>query len=318
MRGAAESESMHMYDTVEHDMRQSKEYMANVKFNFIEVFHKLRFLKKLKGDAPSEEERPEESKEKLQLVKKEAEKIRASIEQISKEIADKKNLLKRKSADLAEKSEKQSALIKRVQEIEEKERIVREFVEIKQENEKVQQRTKRLLEEKSGMKTLKERKSEQIAAKRETAETLRRERGRREERLQLLQKEANQQMVYLYSWYRQFGTVYTRLVGLKVIDVRQSRHRQVQEVYASTEGKSAPEKEEQNSEINVKIISKKDGRAAVLALVFVDGRMESYSVHKTEDSAQTQATNCDELFQYCRKINSNKFFVFESINQQMK
>ncbi|KAI5185788.1 hypothetical protein NEHOM01_1065 [Nematocida homosporus] len=307
------TDAISLYGTIEHDMRHSKEYLANIKFNYVEVMHKYIFLKVLRGDMSEE---ISSQKEELVKKKEEIERYRRSIESLSADISRATNTLEDQKQKLSQIKEKEFIIRKRIEEAMNKAQAVSQFAEIKQKNStylaqiasctsEIEQRQvniqtyKRLVEERN--RALVQTNSRKSVA---------------DERLKDLQQAANQQMVYLYNWYTQFGSVFMRLVGAKIIDIRKSEQKKLQSIYSST-GEEVPDREEKSSLISIKILAKKKNRTAVITLSFVNGKLDAHTIYKTEDTLQIKPQVCDELFSYCQTTNSTKFFLFESINRQM-
>ncbi|KAI5188485.1 hypothetical protein NECID01_0116 [Nematocida sp. AWRm77] len=306
-------ENMNMYDTIEHDMRHSKEYLANIKFNFIEVYHKFVFLKRLKGEKPEEST---QKKEDLQRVKGLVEGSRQRIEGLSQEIALFAQKLGSKDAEVRELKEKEMLLQRRVEAAAAKAKVVKEYVDVKEKNTRVLAQIEALKTEIEHTKKDLQAKAARAEARKKLLEKAREERVRSEEKLDTLQKIANQKLVYQYNWYNHFSTLLYKMLGVKVIDVRQSVHRPQHSVYTSLRETSA-EAQEQTNEITVKLLAKKKERTVVLTLSFVNGHVHSYAVHRTEGVAQVPPSSCEELFKYCKDTNSIKFFIFESVSLQL-
>ncbi len=58
------------YGSIEHDMRHSKKYLANLKFNYIELLHKELFLRAVGGEeVPVQGERKSELKRRKQQTR---------------------------------------------------------------------------------------------------------------------------------------------------------------------------------------------------------------------------------------------------------
>ncbi|KAI5140643.1 hypothetical protein NEPAR04_0384 [Nematocida parisii] len=313
MTGHESSHSMSIYDTIEHDMRHSKEYLANMKFNYIEVLHKSIFLKRLRGQ-PDEEVLS--SKEELVSTKKQIEEFRKKFEKISHEVYCLREEAEKQERILRTTKEKEALLKKRIEEITNTEKTLKAFAEIKTDHElriSAMAQTQKTIEETERKLSAQ---ADGLTTKTTLKESLFTQKANLQSRLKDLQKTSNQQQVYQYNWYKQFMSVLYKLVGIKVIDVRQSVHKQQEAVYNSTEDREQKKKENIN-EISVKLLSKKKGKTIVITLIFIDGKINNYTIHKTEGAAQIKSVCCNELFNYCKKVNSTKYFIFEGIYLQL-
>ncbi|KAI5191526.1 hypothetical protein NEMIN01_1552 [Nematocida minor] len=306
--------SMSIYDTIEHDMRHSKEYLANMKFNYIEVLHKSIFLKRLRGQ--KEEEEATSQKEELVETKKRIEELRKRFEKISQEVIQLREQAERQENALRATREKEIVMKKRIDEISNTEKTLKKFTEIKREHEfrveKIRQIKQKIEETENEISAKKQTVNTKLSAK----ESLMSQKTFLQERLKDLQKTANQQLVYQYNWYKQFISVFYKLVGIRVIDVRQSIHKHQEAVYTSIEN-GKKEKKENTNEISIKLLSKQKEKTVVITLVFVDGKIHGHTIHKTEGTSQIEPISCSSLFNYCKKVNSTKYFIFESIYQQL-
>lgn len=307
------SQSLSIYDTIEHDMRHSKEYLANIKFNYIEVLHKSIFLKRLRGQTETE---VESSKEALVETKKQIEEQRKKFEKISEEVMLLREKEEKQENALRRAREREALLKKRINEITKTEKTLKEFSEIKRDHGVRMESVKNLREKiTKAESTLKVGKTS-VESKAPIKDSLIQQRAHLQERLKDLQKTANQQLVYQYNWYKQFMSLFYKLVGIRVIDVRQSVYKHQETTYNSTEGRGQKKKDDTN-EISIKFLSKKNESTVVITLIFVDGKVCKYGVHKTEGTLQIEPVSCDTLFNYCKKVNSTKYFIFESIYQQL-
>lgn len=304
-----------IYYTIEHDMRHSKEYLANMKFNYIEVLHKSIFLKRLRGQR--EEDPIQRKKEELVETKKRIEEMRKKFERISHEISVLREQSKEQEATLRERKEKETILKKRIEEISNTKETIKKFTEIKKDHEAREIRIREIKEkiEKEENRLKVERK--ELETKQLVKDSLLVQKDSLQDRLKTLHKTSNQQLVYQYNWYKLFLNVFYKLARIRVIDVRQSTHRHQGTIYTSTEDKEK-KKKESIDEIAVKLLSKKGERTVVITLSFVDGKLDGYNIHRTEGTSQIEPVSCDKLFQYCKKVNSVRYFIFESIDSQLR
>ncbi|KFG25433.1 uncharacterized protein NESG_02207 [Nematocida ausubeli] len=313
MSGEDGNHSMSIYDTVEHDMRHSKEYLANMKFNYIEVLHKSIFLKRLRGQQGSE---VPNCKDELVATKKQIEEFRRRFEKISHEVSALREEAEKQESILRSAKEKETLLVKKIEEIASTEKTLKAFSEIKEDHE---ERVREIAQVHSSIEDLEKRIDQQtqlLSTKTTMKETLSGQKISLQERLSDLQKTSNQQLVYQYNWYKQFMSVLYKLVGIRVIDVRQSIHKHQETIYNSTEDREQKKKENTN-EISVKLLSKQKDRTVVITLIFINGKLNSYMFHKTEGALQIEPACCNELFEYCKKVNSTKHFIFEGMHQQL-
>ncbi|KAI5179098.1 hypothetical protein NEFER01_1965 [Nematocida sp. LUAm1] len=107
-----------------------------------------------------------------------------------------------------------------------------------------------------------------------------------------------------------------QLVGAKVVDIQHTEQKASSLIYSSTE-KDIPKVEEKKSKVTIKILAKKHNRTVIVTLVFLDSKLEGYAIYRTENNLQTAPESCDNLFSYCQRTNSTKYFLFKSIHQQL-
>ncbi|KAH9386878.1 uncharacterized protein NEMAJ01_1774 [Nematocida major] len=307
------SHTMSIYDTIEHDMRHSKEYLANIKFNFIEVLHKSIFLKRLRGQEESE---GTGCKEALVGAKKQIEDLRKQFEKTSHDVAFLRGEAEKHESMLRTTKEKEMILKKRIDEITQTEKTLSAFSEIKKDHEVRAESIRKLRLKIEDAENKVKACRQATDAKDVVRESLVLQKTDLQARLKDLQQTANQQLVYQYNWHKQFVSVFYKLVGIRVIDVRQNVHKHQETTYSSAENREQKKKEDIN-EISIKLLAKRDERTVVITLIFVDDKIHSYTVHKTEGVAQIEPLQCDLLFEYCKKMNSIKHFIFESFHQQL-
>lgn len=303
---------MRQYDTVEHDMRHSKEYLANIKFNFVEIIHKVIFLQKLKGNVIQ----MEPVKDLLIKKKEEIEKMRKKLEILSERMADVSISLEEKKKELIRIKEQEHIMLKRIEGASSKEQTIRHISKIREQHKKDLECIERIKEEISDKNKENRRRKETYDRKKSYFAEICRRREEIENKLEVLQKDANQQMVYQYNWYKQFSSVMKNLIGAKIIDVQQIEQKQPSSVYSSINGETQAA-EEKIRRTSIKILAWHKDRTAIITLAFVDGKFDSYSIYRTKNNVQIPTAECQELFTYCQRTNSVKLFLFEGIAHQI-
>ncbi|OAG29965.1 hypothetical protein NEDG_01512 [Nematocida displodere] len=299
-------EGTSMYDTIEHDMRHSKEYLSNIKFNYIEILHKSILLNKVVDSTESVEK--EAIKPKLIQRKKEVEGVRETIERLSKEEYFLKRELEERVQVLAQSRAQEAAVLRRIEELLKQEKTLKEFAEIKENNEDNLKDIKELAQQIEQADRQREVSQETLQSMRAQLKTSQIRKVELEQTLQTTEKVENQQIIYQYSWYKKFYSLFTAILGVKVVDVREVEHKVPESTYNSTCTAPCTPKVHEN-DVSVKILAKKQDQMISIGLLFVDGKVSSYTIHATPSIHLSPAI--DELFAYCKYVNSTKFFLLE-------
>lgn len=307
----------HVYDTIEHDMRHSREYLSNVKFNYIEVLHKVIFLEKIKGPYKKGLPDPRNTSANNLMVKKslieakeEVESLRSEMEKLSYDFAQTSASLHKAATDLANLQAKQAEIRRRIEEAQGKERAIRECEALEAEKERKRrekEETRKEIEELLSETQKKER--EQTLAAQDLA-TCTQSLVQKRRSLQALEQAANKHIVFQFEWYSRFSPAFFSLTGIRVLEVGKIERHHVETKYASINHK-AEHKTEKASEVVVKMQIQKSGETHMLTLSFLEGAVHSYAL-ETSSSTTCPNEKVAELFRYCEKLNALRFFIFQT------
>lgn len=299
------------YETIEHDMRYCKEYLTNLKFNYIELTHKEIFLRAIigghRGGEAREDGQGEEVKEKLKEKKREIRRMEEDMERLSREIYEEERLLGARKKALSETKALQSDLVRRIHDIEKREEALRRYNEIKKEEEAKVARINSLVVEIDDKKKSAHAREKAVADKRRALECLREKKAFFRRRIELFEQRRSAPVFYLYNWYRTFTAVFSKCLGAKIGDVKKAKHRPETSILQMAQEKE-PE-EALADEITVTVIAVLEGNASIpIAISFVDGRLHGVTINGASPNG-----NSADLLSYCKRVNSAKFLLFESL-----
>lgn len=295
-----------LYETIEHDMRYSKEYLANLKFNYIELAHKELFLRKLGGAEEEGADLPgAEIKDRLCGKKKEVELVERQMEQLSREIHDENLLLCQRREALQRMAEEEAAASARIDELVRREEKLRRFNVIKKEGEEKVQRIESVVLEIEEKKRALSKLMRAISEKKQLLEAAQREKEKGKRHLELLNLRTNAKILELYSWYRNFNLVFRRLFGIQIESMKSSARQKERAMCPSPHDPILPANSE-DCAIDVEVaLLLREGHTFSVTLAFLDGKFAGCS------ACQVLGTDISSLVGYCKEINSPKFLLFE-------
>jgi chromosome segregation ATPase len=290
------------YGSIEHDMRHSKECLANLRFNYIELLHKEIFLRALGGEeVPVQRERKGELKKR----KEEIDGMDEEMEQLSRSIYEERKSLGERKEHLEEMRQKERNMAKRLGEVAKRRELLERVRGLRREEEGNVEKISRVVVDVDNLRARVQEKEKENAERKRRVADVRAKRTLLEKKVRAIEERRSAESLYLYHWHRQFNDVATRLLGLSVEGVERNEYRREGVFSSSGEGSN----EVHSSEITVSVKMVLGKKAVPLQIVFTDGRLSGVSfVGESPLKGKT-----DSLLSYCILVSSVKYMLFEMV-----